>query len=107
MNLLIARSQALAWERRSGGSVSSFVPSEALLLVTRLEPGNADPEALPPFSGRGRASRYGFPGRSWEPVKAEPRNQLTAPFGKRPEVNPPQSKIQNLKSKIAYPPGRK
>ena len=107
MNVLIARSQALAWERRSGGSASSFVPNDALLLVTKLEPGNTDPEALPPFSSRGTASRYAFPGRGSEPVKAEPRNQLTAPFGKRLEVIPPQSKIQNLKSKIAYPPGRK
>jgi hypothetical protein len=107
MNVLIAPSQALAWERRSGGSASSFVPSEALLLVTRLEPGNTDPEALPPFSGRGRASKYRFPGIASEPVKAEPRNQLTAPLGPRLEVIPPQSKIQNLKSKIAYPPGRK
>jgi hypothetical protein len=77
MNVLIARSPALAWERRSGGSASSFGPSEALLLVTRLEPGKADPEALPPFSGRGRASRYGFPGRSWEPVKSESVTELS------------------------------
>jgi hypothetical protein len=83
MKVLIARSQVRAWERRSGGSASSFVQSEALLLVTRLEPGNADPEALPPFSGRGRASRYGFPGRSWEPVKSESVAELSYPPGRK------------------------
>ena len=38
---------------------------------SQAEPGNADQSALPPiFLGkkRGRASRYGFPGRAWEPV---------------------------------------
>jgi hypothetical protein len=42
----VARSRTLPPPSPKGGS----------LLVTRLEPGNADPEALPPFSSRGRAS---------------------------------------------------
>jgi len=42
-------------------------------IITRYqaEPGNADPEALPPIfpiALRGRASGYRFPGRAWEPV---------------------------------------
>jgi hypothetical protein len=36
------------------------------LLVTRLEPSNADPEALLHVSKRGRASRFRFPGWSLE-----------------------------------------
>src|SRR5919202_406459 len=46
-----------------GRSLGSILLSGAVL-VTRLEPGNADPEALPPFPRRGRASGYGFPGWS-------------------------------------------
>jgi hypothetical protein len=35
-------------------------------LVTRLRPGNADQEALPPAPTRGRASFTAFPGGTWE-----------------------------------------
>jgi len=46
-----------------GRSLCSILLSGGVL-VTTLEPGNADPEALPPFPRRGRASGYGFPGWS-------------------------------------------
>ena len=68
MNVLIARSQALAWERRSGGSASSFFPSEALY-------------SLPGWSLGTQIRRLclHFPTEA-EPLdigsQAEPRNQL-------------------------------
>ncbi len=37
-------------------------------LVTRLRPGNANLEALPPVDAGGRASKTAFPGGSWERV---------------------------------------
>ena len=51
------------------------------LLVTRLEPGNADLEALPPFpafQARQSKSDMGSQALAWEPVKQSTVNSLKA-----------------------------
>jgi len=70
------RKQLIQFDCRAGchGSCASrsglIALAVAILTCSQEEPGNADPKALPPiFLSRGRGSRHGFSGYSWEPVK--------------------------------------